>query len=39
MPYFPPPHPAWEHAAPETVGLDPAQTKAAAAYAAEHETP
>jgi CubicO group peptidase (beta-lactamase class C family) len=39
MPYFPPPHPAWAHASPATVGLDAAAIAGAAAYAAEHETP
>jgi CubicO group peptidase (beta-lactamase class C family) len=39
MPYFPPPHPAWERRQPETAGLDPAPLAAAARHAAEHETP
>jgi CubicO group peptidase (beta-lactamase class C family) len=39
MPYFPPPHPAWEHASPATAGLDAGAIAGAAAYAAEHETP
>ena len=39
MIYFPPPHPEWQHVAPETVGLDPIAIAAAARYAAEHETP
>jgi len=39
MPYFPPPHPAWERCASEAAGLDPAAIAAAARHAAEHETP
>ncbi len=39
MPYFPPQHPAWEHALPATVGFDAGAINGAAAYAAEHETP
>ena len=39
MPYFPLPHPAWERCPPEAAGLDPAAIRAAAAHAAEHETP
>jgi CubicO group peptidase (beta-lactamase class C family) len=39
MSYFPPPHPAWEHAEPRAAGLDPAAIAAAARHAAEHETP
>ncbi len=39
MPYFPPHHPAWEHAEPDLAGLDPAAIAAAARHAAEHETP
>jgi CubicO group peptidase (beta-lactamase class C family) len=37
---FPPPHPAaWPMAAPEEAGFEPAAIAAAAAHAAEHETP
>ena len=39
MPYFPPADPAWDGAEPAAAGLDPAKIAAAAAYAAEHETP
>jgi CubicO group peptidase (beta-lactamase class C family) len=39
MPYFPPPHPAWEGCDPAAAGLDAASIAAAARYAAEHETP
>ncbi len=39
MPYFPPPHPAWDHAEPAAAGLDAAALAAAARHAAEHETP
>jgi CubicO group peptidase (beta-lactamase class C family) len=39
MPYFPPPHPAWERLQPAAAGLDTAALAAAAGYAAEHETP
>jgi CubicO group peptidase (beta-lactamase class C family) len=38
MIYFPPPHPEWQHVAPEEAGLDPAAIGTAARYAAEHET-
>ncbi len=39
MPYFPQPHPAWDHCPPEAAGLDPAAIGAASRHAAEHETP
>jgi CubicO group peptidase (beta-lactamase class C family) len=39
MPYFPPPHPAWDRAQPASTGPDPAAMAAAARHAAEHETP
>jgi CubicO group peptidase (beta-lactamase class C family) len=39
MPYFPPSHPAWEHADPAAEGLDSDAMRAAAVFAAEHETP
>ena len=39
MPYFPPPHPAWDRAEPAPADLDPAAMTAAARHAAEHETP
>lgn len=39
MPYFPPPHPAWDHARPADAGLDAAAIEQAAAFAAAHETP
>jgi CubicO group peptidase (beta-lactamase class C family) len=38
MTYFPPVHPAWEHAEPGAAGLDPTKIADAAAHAADHET-
>jgi CubicO group peptidase (beta-lactamase class C family) len=39
MPYFPPPHPAWERCEPAGSGLDPAKIAEAERFAGEHETP
>jgi CubicO group peptidase (beta-lactamase class C family) len=39
MPYFPPTHPTWAHADPDSAGLDPAAIALAARHASEQETP
>src|SRR5436305_14472847 len=38
MPYFPPPHPAWECVHPRAAALDDAAVAAAARHSAERET-